>query len=108
MDTFQNWFTHKGVYALPDGTPVIALWTELGDSPRWWFVAEQGVRPGQWGELLLAIYPTGRVYTYVIEIDGGYPSLAIPCLSDLCVEDIRVVDGELVLSPEQPVGTHNR
>ncbi len=71
MNTFQTWFTHKGVYALPDGTRVIALWMELGDRPRWWFVAEQGSSLNRWGELILLVAPTGRVYNYVAEMDGA-------------------------------------
>ncbi|SRR6266542_6749971 len=96
MSAFETWFTHKGVYTLPDGTRVVALFTDLSDRPRWWFVAEQGNRPDRWGDLTVVVYPNGSVYTYIMEMDAGYPSLAIPCPSDLCLEDIRAVACEPV------------
>ena len=91
METFQNWFTHKGVYALPDGTPVVALWTELGDRPRWWFVAEHGRIPSLRGELQLVVYSNGGVYNYVPEPDRKNPDIYVPVISDLCIEDLRPV-----------------
>ncbi len=68
MSAFETWFTHKGVYTLPDGTRVVALFTDLSDRPRWWFVAEQGNRPDRWGDLTVVVYPNGSVYTYIMEI----------------------------------------
>jgi len=95
VESFQAWFTHKGVYVLPDGTPVIALWTELGDRPRWWFVAQQGQLPGRWGELQLVVYENGSIYNYTPEMDGAYPAVYIPYPSDLCVEDINPAESGL-------------
>jgi hypothetical protein len=94
MKRCQTWFTHKGVYSLPDGTRMIAIWTELGDCPRWWFVAEQGQRAGQWGELLVVVYANGSIYNFVPEMDGAYPTLYHPQPSDLCIEDIYAVEHE--------------
>jgi len=85
-------FIHRGIYQLPDGTRVIALWTELGDCLRWWFVAEQGQISGMWGQLQLVVYENGRVYNYWVEMDGGHPSLCIPYPSDLCPDDISAVE----------------
>lgn len=98
MKDFKTLFVHKGVYQLPDGTRVIALWTELGDCPRWWFVAEQGRIPGAWGDLQCVVYENGRVYNYQLEMDGDYPSLCIPYPSDLSIEDICLVEEILIPS----------
>jgi hypothetical protein len=89
MDTFQTWFTHGDTYLFPDGTPVIALWTELGDRPRWWFVADHGSIPGLRGDLQLVVYPNGRIYSYVPEPNRENPDIFVPVLSDLCVDDLR-------------------
>ena len=96
MGDFKTRFVHRGVYQLPDGTRVIAVWTELGDRPRWWFVAEQGQIPGLWGEPQLVVYENGRVYNYRLKMAGGYPSLCIPHPSDLCIEDLRLVEEILI------------
>ena len=91
MERFEAWFTHKGIYLLPDGTRVVAYWTELGNDPRWWFVAEQSQTPGWLGEMKVVVYPNGSIYNYVPEMDGTYPAAYIPHPSDLCIEDIRPV-----------------
>lgn len=96
MFSIQTWFTHKAVYMLPDGTRVIALWTELGEQPRWWFVAEQGRTPGVWGDLQLVVYPNGSVYNYVPEPKQGNPEVFIPVPSDLCIDDLHPVTCALV------------
>ncbi len=89
MDICHTWFTHRGIYLFPDGTPVIALWTELGDRPHWWFVAEHGCFPGSFSDLQLVVYPNGSVYTCVPEPAQGNPDVFIPVCSDLCIEDLR-------------------
>lgn len=91
MIPFEQWFTHKGVYVLPDDTRVVAHWTTLGNDPRWWFLAEQQeqatpVRPS---EMLLVVYPNGRVYNFLPEMEESRPVLYHPQPSDLCIEDIR-------------------
>ena len=98
MDSFQIWFAHKGLYVLPDGTSVIALWTEVGGRPRWWFVAEHGRIPSLRGELQLVVYPNGSVYTCVPEPDQEHPEVYIPVISDLSIEDLR--PGTCVLPPD--------
>lgn len=97
MEHAESWFMHKAVYTLPDGTRVVALWTEVGDRPRWWFVAEQGQIPGRWGGLKLVVYPDARVYNYVPEPDQEHPEVYIPQPSDLCVEDIQVAQDQVFL-----------
>jgi hypothetical protein len=92
VDDFKTWFVHKGIYQLPDGMRVIAVWTELGDRPRWWFAAEEGRIPGLWGDLQFVVYENRRLYNYQLKMDGGYPSLCIPYPSDLCIEDICAVE----------------
>ena len=94
MARFELWFTHKGIYQLPDGTRVVAYWTTVGDDPRWWFVAEQSQTPGRLGEMIAVVYPNGSIYNYAPEMDGAYPAAYIPHPSDLCIEDIRPVAHE--------------
>lgn len=96
MEQFQTWFTPKAVYMLPDGTRVVALWTELGEQPRWWFVAEQGRTSGVWGDLQLVVYPNGSFYNYVPEPNHEQPELFIPMPSDLCIDDLRPVKHALL------------
>jgi hypothetical protein len=96
VEQFRTQFTHKAVYTLPDGTNVVALWTELNEQPRWWFVAEQGRTPGVWGDLQLVVYPNGSVYNYVPEPAQGKPEVFIPVPSDLCIDDLRPVQHVLV------------
>ena len=91
MERFKSWFTHKGIYQLPDGTRVVAYWTTVGDDPRWWFVAEQSPTPGRLGEMKVVVYPNGSIYNYVPEMDGPYPAAYIPHPSDLSIEDIRPI-----------------
>jgi hypothetical protein len=93
----ESRFRHRAVYTLPDGTRVVALWSELGDSPRWWFVAEQGRILGLFGDLKLVMYPDGRVYNAVPEPDPEHPEIYIPQPSDLCFEDIRVAENHFSL-----------
>ena len=92
MEQFRIWFTHRAVYTLPDSTHVVALWTELNEQPRWWFVAEQGRTPGVWGDLQVVVYPNGSVYNYVPEPAQGKPEVFIPVPSDLCIDDLRPVN----------------
>ncbi len=94
MARFEAWFTHKGIYLLPDGTRVVAYWTTVGDDPRWWFVAEQSPTPGRLGAMKVVVYPNGSIYNYVPEMDGAYPAAYIPHRSDLCIEDLRQVAHE--------------
>ena len=94
MERFETWFTHKGIYTLPDGTHVVAYWTTLGDDPRWWFLAEQSTTPGRLGEMIVVVYPNGSIYNYAPEMDGAYPAAYIPHRSDLCIEDICLVTHE--------------
>ena len=93
MKPFERWFTHKGIYLLPDETRVVAYWTTLGDDPRWWFLAEQSPTPGRLGEMQVVVYPNGRVYNFVPEMDGPYPAVYHAHPSDLCIDDIRPVVG---------------
>jgi hypothetical protein len=99
MDSCQTWFTHRGIYTFPDGTPLIALWTELGDCPHWWFVAQHDYIPGRFGDLQLIVYPSGRVYTCVPEPDQGKPAIFIPVASDLCIEDLRPMSVVIGIAP---------
>ncbi len=96
MEQFRTWFTHRAVYTLPESTHVVALWTELNEQPRWWFVAEQGRTPGVWGDLQVVVYPNGSVYNYVPEPAQGKPEVFIPVPSDLCIDDLRPVQHVLV------------
>ena len=70
MEPFELWFTHKGLYLLPDGTRVVAFWTTLGNDPRWWFLAEQSTTPGRLGEMKVVVYPNGSIYNFVPEWKG--------------------------------------
>jgi hypothetical protein len=89
MDTFQSLFNHKGIYTLPDGTSIVALWTELDERPRWWFVAQQGRIPGRQGDLEIVVYPNGAIYNFVPEPNHESPDVYIPVPSDLCIEDLQ-------------------
>jgi len=91
MEPFEQWFTHKGLYVLPDGTRVVAFWTTLDDDPRWWFLAEQSQTPGRVGELKVVVYPNGSVYNFVPEMDGPIPVVYHPHASDLSIADIRPI-----------------
>jgi hypothetical protein len=95
MAPFECWFTHKGVYLLPDGTPVVAHWTTLGNDPRWWFLAEQDSTSGHPSEMLLVVYPNGSVYNFLPEMEEAHPVLYHPQPSDLCIEDIRPLADKL-------------
>jgi hypothetical protein len=90
MDTFQSLFNHKGIYTLPDGTPIVALWTELDDRPRWWFVAQEGRIPGLRGDLEIVVYPNRAIFNFVPEPSRERPDVLIPVPSDLCIEDLRL------------------
>ena len=94
MAPFEQWFTHKGVYLLPDDTRVVAYWTTLGDNPRWWFLAEQEEGTlGRAPEMILVVYPNGTVYNFFPEMDESRPVLYHPQPSDLCIEDIHSLVG---------------
>jgi hypothetical protein len=92
MNAFRALFTHEGIYTLPDGTRMVALWTELGCRPRWWFVAQQGSVPGLRGELEIVVYPNGAIYNFVPEPNRESPEVYTPVVSDLHLEDLRPVN----------------
>ena len=91
MDAFRKLFTDGDVYMLPDGTPMVARWTELGGRPRWWFVAQQGSEPGLRGGLEIVVYPNGAIYNFVPEPNRERPEAYEPVVSDLHLEDLRPV-----------------
>jgi len=72
----------------------VAFWTTPGDDPRWWFLAEQSTTPGRLGEMKLVVYPNGRVWNFVPEMEGPIPIVYHPHPSDLCIEDIRPIAHE--------------
>ena len=84
MRSFQSWFEDRGVYLLPDGTPVVARYCDLNDHPRWWFV--QTEPDGRLGQLLAAVQPNGTVWNYV---PGAEHAVRHPQRSDLMIADLR-------------------
>jgi hypothetical protein len=84
MSHFQIWFQDRGVYLLPDGTPVLARYCELNDRPRWWFVEVSWNE--QLGQILAVVLPDGNVWNYVA---GPDQAVRVPQRSDLTIEDLR-------------------
>lgn len=84
MATFQSWFQQRGVYLLPDDTPVVAQYCDLNDRPRWWFVALRD--NGRLSTIVAAVSPNGSVWNYIFQPEHG---VCVPQRSDLTVDDLR-------------------
>ena len=84
MGHFQTWFEPRGVYLLPDGTPVAALYFDCDEFPRWWFVEVH--EDGRMGTIAAAVYPTGVVWNYSFQPERG---VCVPQCSDLTRDDLR-------------------
>jgi hypothetical protein len=83
MSQFEAWFTEGACYVLPDDTPIIARYCEIGQQQRWWLVTADDKR------IVAAVYPNGSVWNYQPWPSEDYPSVFLPQRSDLSIEDLR-------------------
>lgn len=84
MRHFQTWFEQRGVYLLPDGTPVVAQFFDFDECPRWWFV--EVAECGRMGLIVAAVFPNGSVWNYIFL---PARSVCVPQWSDLTIDDLR-------------------
>lgn len=90
MQEFKSLFRHRSLYVFPDGARMIALWCELNNRLRWWFVEARD--DGRLGNLTAVVQPTGRVWNYRLEPHSHNAEVCVPYLSDMMIEYIRPAD----------------